>query len=184
MWSECYCFFNGISNLAQIFPIQLLQIWVSRAWKYHFFRGCTIYLEVRSWSSGLAWASNTDCWDHCSKLVAKLLVARHWKRSFVSWFLFKLAFCCTKLKFWDQDEDSPEFTQFPNFLHGIIHLMFWSNVEVSSCWCCVVVSWWWVLVKRVVSCIFLTMQGGGALWSPVEEHWTAPITKLCNTVTS
>ena len=46
------------------------------------------------------------------KLVGGPLVSRHWMRSYVSQFFYKLAFCCSKVKFCDRDEDSPEFSQF------------------------------------------------------------------------
>ena len=62
VWGGFCCFFNGISRLALILPYWLLRIQVSGPRKYHHSR-VLYFLKFRNWSSGLARASNTDCWD-------------------------------------------------------------------------------------------------------------------------
>ena len=47
-------------------------------------------------------------------------------------FLFKLAYCCSKVNFCDQDKSSPEFTQFSS------QLVFCDDVGVNVCGHCVV----------------------------------------------
>ena len=80
---ECYCFFKNNFEVGSDASVSIVVDPSIKALKNIIIRWCTIYLDVRSWSSYLAWSPKI-----IGRIVRSLLdnslVARHWKRSFVS----------------------------------------------------------------------------------------------------
>ena len=80
---KCYCFFNSNFEFSTYPSNSIVADPSIKALRTSFIQGCTIYLEVRSWSSGLARATKI-VEIIVQSLLEDPLIGRYWKRSFVS----------------------------------------------------------------------------------------------------